>query len=138
MMQIQAKSVVRIVETNHLRTQSTSTFAQSLPPLFAWKVSLVYAGNMPERTTEQKFWDAYDSYRKAKDKGDAHDIKVTALLSIDKLRELLGPDKYKDKNECAKVLNSAGVITHEQALEDYEELYQDAKRVYGSKNIRFS
>ena len=134
-MQIQAKSVGPNRRNKSFENPIQKHFAQSLPPLFAWKVSFVYAGNMPERTTEQKFWDAYSEYKKAKDKGDA---TVSALLCIDRLNELLGPDKFKDKNECAKVLNSAGIITHQQALEDYEELYQDAKRVYGSKNIRFS
>ena len=93
---------------------------------------------MPERTKEQQFWDAYSNYRKAKDKRDAQEVTVSALLCIDRLNELLGPDKFKDKNECAKVLNSAGIITDQQALEDYEELHQDAKKAYGSKNVRFA
>jgi hypothetical protein len=126
MIQIQAKSVVRIVETNHLRTQSKSTSPLGLPPLFARQVSFASASNMLKRTGEQKFWDSYNSYKVAKQKGDTHHIKVNALMSIGRLQELLGSAKYKDKNECAKVLNSAGVITHQQALEDYEELYRDA------------
>ena len=80
---------------------ASKTLAQGrLDAILVVVATFVYAGIMPERTTEQKFWDAYSEYKKAKDKGDA---TVSALLCIDRLNELLGPDKFKDKNECAKV-----------------------------------
>jgi hypothetical protein len=88
---------------------------------------------MPERTPTEKFYDHYERYQSAKSRQGAHWTKVYAMFSISDLRQLVGEsykDKNKDKNECAKVIASLFAriaMTHEQALETYQELYDDSR-----------
>ena len=99
---------------------------------FAVPVTLIYAANMPDRTTEQKFWDGYEKYMIAKDRDNRHQIKLYAMWAIGELHNLVGLDKYKDKNECAKVianLFSAIGMSQAQALETYEELHKDSRPI---------
>ena len=50
---------------------------------------------------------------------------------IGDLRQLVG-ENYKDKNECAKVIATLFAriaMTHQQALETYQELYDDSRPI---------
>jgi hypothetical protein len=86
---------------------------------------------MPESATAKRFYDHYESYQSAKSRKDAHWTKVCAMSSIGDLHKLVG-ENYRDKNECAKViasLLSASGMTHHQAVETYQELYDDSRRI---------
>jgi hypothetical protein len=90
---------------------------------------------MPEPTPAENFYDHYDRYQKAKSRKNVHLIKVYALWSIGHVHELVGQnykDKNKDKNECAKVIATLFAriaMTHQQALETYQELYDDSRPI---------
>jgi hypothetical protein len=86
---------------------------------------------MPERTPTEKFYDHYERYQSAKSRQGAHWTKVYAMFSIGDLRQLVG-ENYKDKNECAKVIATLFAriaMTHQQALETYQELYDDSRAI---------
>jgi hypothetical protein len=86
---------------------------------------------MPERTHAEKFYDHYERYQSAKSRKNAHLTKLYAVWSIGNVHELVG-ENYKDKNECAKVIASLFDVigmTHQQALETYQELYDDTRAI---------
>ena len=86
---------------------------------------------MPESTTAKKFYDHYESYQSAKSRKDAYRTKLYAMWAVGDVHELVG-DNYRDKNECAKViasLLSASGMTHHQAVETYQELYDDSRPI---------
>jgi hypothetical protein len=70
---------------------------------------------MLERTPTEKFYDHYERYQSAKSRQGAHWTKVYAMFSIGDLRQLVG-ENYKDKNECAKVMD----LLAEASLKDIE------------------
>jgi hypothetical protein len=87
---------------------------------------------MADKSTIEKFWDGYEKYMTAKDRDSRHLINLYAMWTIGELHNLVGFDKYKDKNECAKTLASlfpAIGLTQEQALEMYEDLYEHSRPV---------
>jgi hypothetical protein len=86
---------------------------------------------MPESATAKRFYDHYESYQCAKSRKDAHWTKLCAMWAVGDVHELVG-ENYKDKNECAKVIVSLfGIIgmTHHQAVETYQELYDDSRPI---------
>ena len=53
------------------------------------------------------------------------------MFSLGDLRQLVG-ENYKDKNECAKVIATLFAriaISHQQALETYQELYDHSRPI---------
>jgi hypothetical protein len=53
------------------------------------------------------------------------------MWAVGDVHELVGKN-YKDKNECAKVIIKLfGIIgmTHHQAVETYQELYDDSRPI---------
>ena len=53
------------------------------------------------------------------------------MWAVGDVHELVG-ENYKDKNECAKVIAKLfGIIemTHHQAAETYQELYDDSRPI---------
>jgi hypothetical protein len=86
---------------------------------------------MPESAAAKKFYEHYESYQSAKSRKDDHWTKLCAMWAIGDVHELVG-ENYKDKNECAKVVgNLFGIIgmTHHQAVEAYQELYDDSRPI---------
>ena len=86
---------------------------------------------MPEPTTAEKFLEHYENYQSAKSRNNAHWTKLCAMWAIGELHKLVG-ENYKDKNECAKVITKLfGIIgmTHHQAVETYQELYDDSRPI---------
>jgi len=84
---------------------------------------------MPESPAAKKFYDHYESYQSAKSRKDALWTKLCAMWAVGDVHELVG-ENYKDKNECAKVITKLfGIIgmTHHQAVETYQELYDDSR-----------
>ena len=82
---------------------------------------------MPERTPTEKFYDHYERYQSAKSRRGAHWTKVYAMFSIGDLRQLVG-----ENYECAKVIATLFAriaVTHQQALETYQELYDDSRPI---------
>ena len=86
---------------------------------------------MPEPTTAEKFLEHYEKYQSAKSRNNAHWTKLCAMWAIGELHKLVG-ENYKDKNECAKVIATLFAriaMTHQQALETYQELYDDSRPI---------
>jgi hypothetical protein len=82
---------------------------------------------MPERTPTEKFYDHYERYQSAKSRQGAHWTKVYAMFSIGDLRQLVG-----ENYECAKVIATLFAriaMTHQHALETYQELYDDSRPI---------
>ena len=82
---------------------------------------------MLERTPTEKFYDHYERYQSAKSRQGAHWTKVYAMFSIGDLRQLVG-----ENYECAKVIATLFAriaMTHQQALETYQELYDDSRPI---------
>ena len=86
---------------------------------------------MPEPTTAEKFLEHYEKYQSAKSRNNAHWTKLCAMWAIGELHKLVG-ENYKDKNECAKVIATLFAriaISHQQALETYQELYDHSRPI---------
>jgi len=77
---------------------------------------------MPEPSTEQKLWNAWIQHAVAKKTGNQQEAKEHALSCIHWMRQHLGHEKFKNKNEWVNVLNSERNITHKAVLADIEEL----------------
>ena len=71
---------------------------------------------MPEPSTEQKLWNAWIQHAVAKKTGNQQEAKEHALSCIHWMRQHLGHEKFKNKNEWVNVLNSERNITHKAAL----------------------